>query len=208
MAEEVPLREAMGSVLSRTIAQMRQTLAENAATADTRELLGAGALIRDVEALAGRVASGWTVSFAAPAGGRAGVNAGVPSTAAGSDAIVGYGLEEHPRKGPFLCEYRDGAAPFRSPRRVYDATIRVLLRGGGRGVDFAKIHEGVAIKMGAGQSPDGRPIFPDYAVRVPLRFWMRLERPLILRERARFRVADPATFAADALAAWDALPRK
>src|SRR5947208_10325796 len=102
MSEDSPIHQAMAAVLKDAAGQMRQTLARRATSAGAAELVGAGALIRDVEAWADRIAAG--------AGWTRGVAAGTPFGApASSDTIIGYGLEHHPRKGPFLCEYREDA---------------------------------------------------------------------------------------------------
>src|SRR5688500_8962472 len=151
----------MATVLNETAVRMRQTLAEAMPTADAREILGAGSLIRDIEGLAAKVASGTGWSGPAAPGTNAVIAPAGPF--GGSDAITGYGIEDHPRKGQFLCEYRDGAPPFRTPRFVYDATAQIIARSGSSGMDFGRLLAAVAEHTGRGvHDPHGVRTVPDY----------------------------------------------
>jgi hypothetical protein len=94
----------------------------------------------------------------------------------------------------FLAEYRaDDPRPFRAPRAVFDAVVKVLAKARSP-LQASEIRNKAARVLG------GEP--PDYAVRVCLRFLCSKSVGLVSRHRARYLAGDRHSFPA---AAEDAL---
>ena len=103
------------------------------------------------------------------------------------EADVEYVVEDTVN-GMALTERRLGgrAHPFRCPKSVYEALAKVMSES-----DRALPLDELVATVGEvlGDQP------PDYQVRVPLRFWMHVEPPLVQRNRARYRATDAKKFA-------------
>ena len=100
--------------------------------------------------------------------------------------------------GENLAEHRpDGSSrPFRCPRPVYDAFVNVLADAG-RPVSTDEIVQGIEKLIGY------RP--GDHQYRVPLRLFLYLSPPLLVRSRARYSLPDPRTFSTSAVKLWNSL---
>lgn len=112
------------------------------------------------------------------------------------DAEIEYRVEKT-TAGETLAEHRTSGAsqPFRCPRPVYDAIAQVLASATGP-LPLEDIAAAVAAK--AGVTPG------DYQLRVPLRLWLSVTPPLIVRHRARYRAADQA-FLSGTKGLWERL---
>ena len=100
--------------------------------------------------------------------------------------------------GENLAEHRpDGSSrPFRCPRPVYDAFVEVLAEAK-RPVSTDEIVQGVEKLIGY------RP--GDHQYRVPLRLFLHVSPPLLVRSRARYSLPEPKTFATSAAKLWASL---
>lgn len=111
--------------------------------------------------------------------------------------VVEYVVEKT-QQGEVLTENRPGrrSKPFRCPKSVYEALIRVL-GGADRPLTTDEITSGVERLM------ETRP--PDHQVRVALRLMLHVEPALLSRSRARYRPVDPRQFPKSADALWFSL---
>lgn len=87
---------------------------------------------------------------------------------------------------------------FRCPRAVYDAVVEVLSKA-----DRPLLLDEIA--TGAEKELGDRPA--DHQVRVALRFWMHLQKPLLTRSRARHRPTSLKDFGDEADRRWLQLRR-
>ena len=88
------------------------------------------------------------------------------------------------------------AQPFRCPRSVYDGLVQVMAYSD-RALPLDELLIAVAEML--------RDQPPDFQMRVPLRLWMQIEPPLIVRSRARYRPVDAKSFADTANELWNRL---
>lgn len=100
--------------------------------------------------------------------------------------------------GEVLAEHRTSGKsyPFRCSKALYDAMTEVLITTD-RPLFVEEIASAVEKKMGE------RPA--DFQVRVPLRLWLSVDPPLVIRNRARYRAARPVSLASDANILWTKL---
>ena len=100
--------------------------------------------------------------------------------------------------GPALTERRNTgrAHPFRCPKVIYDAMVEVMALSE-RSMPLDEVIAGVGGLLG--DQP------PDYQVRVPLRLWMSVSPPLVVRMRARYKAADTKAFRKTAEKLWSDL---
>ena len=109
-------------------------------------------------------------------------------------ATVQYVVEQG-ANGETLTERREGgtAKPIRCPKAIYDAMVKVLSEAD-RPLPLDEIIAAV------GTALHDQP--PDFQVRVPLRLWMQVEPPLVMRNRARYRAVDAADFKGKSSQLW------
>jgi hypothetical protein len=100
--------------------------------------------------------------------------------------------------GETLAELRpEGSSqPFRCPKPLYDAMVGILVDAE-KPMSAEEIADAVEKRIGV------RPA--DHQFRVPLRLWSQIEPPLLIRSRAKYRVADPTPFKRSAEALWNKL---
>ena len=116
------------------------------------------------------------------------------------EADIEYIVEDSVN-GPVLTEYRRAgkAHPFRCPKAIYDATVQVLAVAN-RAMPLDEIVAQVGQVLGSHPA--------DYQVRVPLRLWMNVAPPLVVRMRARYSATDAKSFNRTAKTLWaDLRPR-
>lgn len=101
---------------------------------------------------------------------------------------------EPSRRGPALCEYRSSTArPFKVPKTVYDALVRVLSKVK-EPTKFAELDDALTNLLGDS--------VPEYLPRSVTRFWVA--RDLIEHSGARFAPKRPgAGFRSEAKEAWN-----
>lgn len=104
-------------------------------------------------------------------------------------------LVEGSGAGETLAEHRRGgkSMPHRCSRSLYDAVAQVLV-GADRPLAVEEIMTAVEKVLG------GRPA--EFQVRVPLRLWMSVDPPLIVRMRARYRATDTFVFTTATAMLW------
>jgi hypothetical protein len=114
-------------------------------------------------------------------------------------ADVEYVVEKA-ANGETLAERRKTgkAQPFRCPKAIHDALVEALAATD-RALPLDEIVAAVGERFG--DEP------PDFQVRVPLRLWMQVEPPLVVRNRARYRPVDQDTFASATGSLWTSLRR-
>jgi hypothetical protein len=88
------------------------------------------------------------------------------------------------------------SAPFKCPKAIYDAMVQVLAAAE-RPMSLEDIMEAVNRHVTDAAA--------EYQVRVPLRLWMHVDPALIVRSRARYRLADPKAFISQATRLWSSL---
>lgn len=117
----------------------------------------------------------------------------------GSTEVV-YSVE-HGKNGETLAERRQGgnAQPFRCPKALYDALAEVLAESE-RAMPLDELVTAVGKVLGDDPA--------DFQMRVPLRFWMQLEPPLVQRSRARYRAVHANDFRETADDLWAGLSKK
>lgn len=100
---------------------------------------------------------------------------------------------EPSRRGPALCEYRSSSArPFKVPKPVYDALVRVMSKAKAP-IKFAQLDEALTDLIGE--------TVPAYLPRSVIRFWVACN--LIEHRGARFAAKRPrAGFRSAARNAW------
>jgi len=112
------------------------------------------------------------------------------------DVEIEYRVEKT-AAGETLAEHRKSGAsqPFRCPKRLYDAMVEVL---GSAATPLSLEDVAAAVSAKMGLTPG------DYQLRVPIRLWLSVTPPLIVRHRARYRAVD-RSFASAARTIWDRL---
>jgi hypothetical protein len=105
---------------------------------------------------------------------------------------------EKTQQGEVLTERRlsGNSQPFRCPKSIYEVVAKVLATAD-RPLLVDEIVARVELLVGE------RP--PDFQVRLLLRFWLHAGSPLVIRSRARYRLADPKAFIAQAARLWSSL---
>jgi hypothetical protein len=100
-------------------------------------------------------------------------------------------------KTEMLAEHRTSGKsnPFRCPKALYDAVVQVLAAAD-RPLAVEEIAVGAAKVMGAPS--------PEFQVRLPLRLFMSVDPPLLVRNRARYSRSDDR-FDNDAISLWNRL---
>jgi hypothetical protein len=116
-----------------------------------------------------------------------------------SNAGIEY-VVETTAAGEVLTEKRlsGKSQPFRCPKAVYDAVAQVLGKTD-RALSVDEIAEDVKGRLG------DRPA--DFQLRVPLRLWMHVQPPLLLRGRARYRSTMGDNFVLVSVRLWNALAK-
>lgn len=116
----------------------------------------------------------------------------------GRGGTTTYTIEKKKNEEEVLVEHREGGStPYRCPRYVYNATVRVLAD-----VDPALEFEGVVKELGKEIAEP-----PEWQVRVVLRFLMNAQPPLVVKERNKYRPLRPAKFEGEAKSAWQTLAK-
>jgi hypothetical protein len=177
--------ESMRKRLGAAVTGMREDLAKEAGSGDPAEIVDAATLLKE------------TVDLHAKYAGAGHDSTKVSIRATGNDAITGYRLERA-GNGFLLSELRSGTAPFRIERAIYEATAKVLQQAPDDGLLVEELLRRVGQEI-------GRPV-PDYAARVALRFWQRLDPPTVIRDRGRYRPATAGNFYNAAADVWLRLP--
>jgi hypothetical protein len=123
-----------------------------------------------------------------------GTGAAVRRESKRSGAAVEYAVEQTAR-GQFLTERRlsGKSQPFRCPKPIYDAVVKVL-GASKKSMSMDEIAHEVTALLGESAA--------DFQLRVPLRFWMHVGPPLVVRHRARYKPAEPESFVVRANEAW------
>ena len=103
--------------------------------------------------------------------------------------------------GESLAEHRpDGSSrPFRCPKPLYDALVNILTQAD-RPLSTDEI--AAAAEQVVGYRPG------DHQYRVPLRLFLHVQPPLLVRSRAKYSILDPKSFAAEAARLWSGLRAK
>jgi hypothetical protein len=115
------------------------------------------------------------------------------------DTIVRYAVEAA-ADGFVLSEYRSGSLqPFRVPRDVFDETVRVLSVSPKIGAYFEQILEAVRKVRGQRQ--------PDYQPRTVIRFLLRTDPKLLVRDHGLYRPIKQEGFVDAAYREWAKLQR-
>lgn len=102
---------------------------------------------------------------------------------------------ERSSEGESLIERRMSgrSKPFRCPKVVYDALVRVLSKSD-RPMALDDILSATEMKLGF------RPA--EFQIRVPLRLWLYRHPPLVVRNRARYAPIDANRLSNDAAELW------
>ncbi|MGC4031354.1 MAG: hypothetical protein QM754_06360 [Tepidisphaeraceae bacterium] len=114
-------------------------------------------------------------------------------------AEVEYVVEQSGGRETLAERRKTGKAqPFRCPKAIYDALVQVLVDAE-RPLPLDELME--AVGKAIGDEP------PEFQTRVPLRLWMQVQPPLIVRNRARYRPVEANTFAGTASDLWNSLKK-